>query len=68
MNTTFTITLDNMQNGLQTLEAKYIEHVLAVNRYNQSAASRQLGISRKTLRTKLQAYFGDKYIAHKGGE
>lgn len=51
---------------LSTLLEKAEKHVikLAMERckWNQSAAALALGISRGTLRTKLERYFGDKYF------
>jgi DNA-binding protein Fis len=65
MNTEFTVTLPeghDTMNGLHILEKRYIEHVYKLSRYNQSKASKMLGISRGALRYKLKEYFGDKYI------
>lgn len=44
------------------VEAEYIEFIYKEARYNQSKAAKMLGVSRNTLRYKLQRYFGDKYI------
>lgn len=65
MNTEFTVTLANGHDttkGLHDLEAKYIEHVYSVSKYNQVRAAKNLGISRGCLRMKLKEYFGDKYL------
>ncbi len=48
--------------GLGYLEKTYIEHIFKQAKYNQCEATRMLGISRGTLRTKLKKYFGDQYI------
>lgn len=65
MNNEFNIVLENghdTTNGLAILEAKYIEHVYKLSRYNQSRAALMLGISRGCLRMKLSEYFGDMYL------
>lgn len=65
MNTKFSITLDDGHNttkGLAELEARYIEHVYKISKYNQVRTAKNLGISRGCLRMKLKQYFGDQYL------
>lgn len=57
----------NPSTMLAHAEAQIIEHVLKKNRYNQSKTAKLLGVSRGTLRTKLQQYFGDEYVGHREG-
>ncbi len=47
---------------MEEVEVPLIKAVMDFTRDNQSRTARILGISRGTLRTKLQQYFGDKYI------
>jgi DNA-binding NtrC family response regulator len=42
--------------SLEQVEKQHILHVLKQEGHNKSAAARQLGISRKTLERKLQAW------------
>lgn len=61
----FSVTLEeghDAKKALEVLEAAYIEHSLQNNKYNQSKASKELGISRGALRYKAKNAFGDKYI------
>jgi Fis family transcriptional regulator len=45
-----------------SLDRIIFESTMKVCRYNQSRASKILGVSRGTLRTKLLEYFGDTYV------
>ncbi len=47
---------------MEAVEVPLIKAVMDFTHDNQSRTARVLGISRGTLRTKLQQYFGDKYI------
>ena len=50
---------DSAESGsmlLEAVEKKHILHVLKMNNRNKSAAARELGISRKTLDRKIQAW------------
>lgn len=47
---------------LEEIEAPLFRTVMEMTRYNQSRASRVLGVSRGTLRTKLKHYFDDEFI------
>lgn len=48
---------------METIEPALFKEVLRFSSYNQSEAARCLGLSRGTLRTRLEAYFGEKYIS-----
>lgn len=47
---------------LEEVETPLLRAVMEHCKYNQSKAAQMLGISRGTLRTKLKAYFNDKYV------
>lgn len=47
-------------------EKDFFEYIMSKVRYNQSKAAQLLGISRGTLRTKLEKYHGTKFIGHRG--
>jgi DNA-binding protein Fis len=47
---------------LEEVETPLFRAVMEHCKYNQSRASKILGISRGTLRTKLREYFDDKYV------
>lgn len=66
MNTHIDLTDVPVNELLKTVEGKVMEQVLAANRYNQSKTAKALGISRGTLRTKLEEQFPGKYIGKKG--
>ncbi|KTD00183.1 helix-turn-helix domain-containing protein [Legionella feeleii] len=48
---------------MEAIEPALFKEVLKFSHYNQSEAARCLGLSRGTLRTRLEAYFGEKYIS-----
>lgn len=48
--------------GLTLLEKMYIEYVHKLSRFNQSKTAKALGISRGSLRMKLEQYFPGQYI------
>lgn len=47
---------------VEEIEAPLLRTVMEMTRYNQSRAARVLGISRGTLRAKLERHFGDEFI------
>lgn len=47
---------------IQEVEKYVLSNVMDSVRYNQTKASKILGISRTSLRTKLKQYFGNKYV------
>lgn len=47
---------------MEEIEAPLYKAVMEYCRYNQCRAATLLGVSRGTLRTKLQYYFGDQYV------
>ncbi|MEE9452466.1 MAG: helix-turn-helix domain-containing protein [Gammaproteobacteria bacterium] len=49
-------------------EASLLKFAMEQYRYNQSHVAQILGLSRGTLRTKLQQYFGDKYVGTRGNK
>lgn len=51
--------------GLTILEKTYIEYVHKLSRFNQSRTAKALGISRGSLRMKLDQYFPGQYIGSK---
>lgn len=64
MNINHNINLNEVDSkqALNIAEAQVIQHVHEKSRYNQSRTARELGISRGTLRTKLNEYFPGRYI------
>lgn len=52
---------------LEEIEIPLFRAVMEHCKYNQSRAATMLGISRGTLRTKLRAYFDDKYVGEREG-
>ncbi len=51
---------------LAEVEAEVLAQVMEANRYNQSKVAKLLGISRTTLRTKLKAAYGNRFIGTRG--
>ena len=47
---------------MEEIEAPLLKAVIEHCKYNQCRAAILLGVSRGTLRTRLQYYFDDKYI------
>lgn len=54
---------DDLKQAKTDLERNLYEEAIVRARWNQSQAAKLLGVSRGTLRYKLKAYFGNKYIA-----
>lgn len=47
---------------LELAEKEIILIAMKTNKYNQSKAATNLGVSRGTLRTKLKQYFGEEFV------
>lgn len=47
---------------MEEIEAPLYKAVMDFCRYNQCRSAAILGVSRGTLRSKLQYYFGDRYV------
>lgn len=47
---------------LENAEKEVYKKAITLHRYNQSAAALSLGVSRGTLRTKLNKYFPGEFI------
>lgn len=50
---------------LDVVQSIVMAILMNANRLNQLKTAKQLGISRATLRTKLEKAFGDLYIGHR---
>jgi DNA-binding NtrC family response regulator len=51
-----------LRNALEHAEKEIYKYAMETHKYNQSKAAKALGVSRGTLRNKLQHYYPDKYI------
>ena len=58
---------DNLYHDIIGIVDKVLlEFLMGYTRHSQSKSAKILGMSRNTLRTKLIAYFGDKYCKNLG--
>ena len=51
---------------IEVVDKVLLEFLMGYTRHSQSKSAKILGMSRNTLRTKLIAYFGDKYCKNLG--
>jgi len=47
---------------IRVVDMAILDVLMEHTRYHQTRAAKILGVSRNTLRTKLELYFGDRYI------
>lgn len=65
-NITMTFNEVPLNKALEMAEKEVYRFGMQLARYNQSKAAKLIGVSRGTLRTKLDLYFPGEYLEHKG--